>query len=537
MGWLVFKTGRGRHAVPGRFDPYSLPPVNIQRIMAPVPLKAGSSENTALTLPISLEDYCRALEAHVIASITDGSGTILYANPRFCEITGYSSVELVGQKHSIIKSEAHTPEFYQAVWNTLAKGKIWEGEFCNRKKDGATFWTQTTIVPILASDGKAGHYVATHTDITRQKEQLQHISRLANQQDELLNLAPFGIAHLQHRRFTRLNAAFSSILGYDEDELIGHLTRDIYLSDQQFEEIGHLAYEPLMRGETVKFETELRRKDGSRVWAVAGTCSLNIRDPMAETLYIIQDISAHKDLEARLAEAAEQARSAERAKSVFLDSMTHELRTPINGILGTGQVLESCIEDPELKSLSRLSNESARSLLSMVDMVLQYVSLETTQRLPPDQLCALEEIVTSALWKMNALAEKFSVTTSHHFAPAAGEIVLMSNQKLLTQLVTIIVDNAIRYNRPGGTVSVKAEMRDAYVAIEIADTGAGMSEEQLARVAEPFVRFCDDGNRNGFGLGMTLATRLASLLGITLAVASKPGQGTRVQLSIPAIQP
>lgn len=131
------------------------------------------------------EDNLRKLSLAVEQSpasvyITDLDGKIEYVNPRFCEITGYTKEEVIGQNPRMLKSNHTSQEQYKALWDTITAGHKWRGEFYNKKKNGDLFWEFVSISPIKAADGKTTHYLAVKEDMTAYKEYEQRLLHQAN---------------------------------------------------------------------------------------------------------------------------------------------------------------------------------------------------------------------------------------------------------------------------------------------------------------------------------------------------------------------
>ncbi|TNE78565.1 MAG: PAS domain S-box protein [Gammaproteobacteria bacterium] len=144
-----------------------------------------------------------ALDNHAIVSISDRRGRIIYANEKFCEISGYSQEELLGNNHRMIKSGIHPPELYKDMWNTIIQGRDWEGILCNKTKENNYYWVKTTIAPVLNDEGVPYQFISIRTEITQTKRNADNLFK-KNQLLSLLNDTAKVLLNTSHDELGRV---------------------------------------------------------------------------------------------------------------------------------------------------------------------------------------------------------------------------------------------------------------------------------------------------------------------------------------------
>ena len=227
---------------------------------------------------------------------------------------------------------------------------------------------------------------------------------------------------------------------------------------------------------------------------------------------------------------------ASRMKSEFLASVTHELKTPLNGILGFADLLESGSGGPLTPEQKGYAGEilgAGRQLHALVSRLLELAQLEAGKT-----SFAPQETDAGLLLRQAAAAqEKAARARGIAIAVEAEDAVALADPRLLRRLLDELVDNAVKFNRDGGSVTLRAVAGErGHIEITVADSGPGIAAEDLPRLFQPFVQLDAALARRhgGTGIGLMLAQRIAELHGTRIEARSTPGAGSAFSLRLPA---
>ncbi len=242
-----------------------------------------------------LSDFKSALDESAIVAITDVNGIITYVNDRFCDISGYSREELIGETHRLVNSGYHSLAFFQEMWDTISSGEIWRGEICNRGKAENLYWVDSTVIPFLDPNGQPFQYLAIRVEITDRKQ----AEEAMKQQLAAMEAAINGIAILQDDNYIYLNQSHVELFGYDRpEELIGKSWHILYPTEE-IKRFEREVFPILGRDGAWQGEAMAMRQDGS---CFSEELSLTITEN-GLLICVCQDISDRKRTERKLQES------------------------------------------------------------------------------------------------------------------------------------------------------------------------------------------------------------------------------------------
>ena len=254
-------------------------------------------------------------------------------------------------------------------------------------------------------------------------------------------------------------------------------------------------------------------------------------------LLVFNDISALKQREQQHRDAKSQAEAASLSKSRFLANVSHELRTPLNAIIGFSEIIAGEILGPGVNRKYReyAANivESARHLLEIINSVLDLAKNDAGKLRVAEESVELNAIVEGCLRLVQDQCERAQLTLA--VKPSPEPVRVSADSTKLRQVFLNLLSNAIKFTEPEGAISVAVEPLDPErVTVVIGDTGIGMAPDEIPIALAPFEQVDNKLARRyqGTGLGLPLAKALIELQGGSLAIASEPGKGTRVRVSL-----
>ena len=263
----------------------------------------------------------------------------------------------------------------------------------------------------------------------------------------------------------------------------------------------------------------VKKKDGARV-AVVGTRNIDSL------------IKKERMQEEKLKKAYAAAENANKAKTEFLNNMSHDIRTPMNVILGYNQLMKSLLTEPKQLDYQKKIEQSGKLLLSIINNVLDMARIESGKMKVDENYERVGEVVDEIISTFSSEAEEKEIHLSGSMKVTHRNILCDGTK--IREIYVNLVSNAMKYTPRGGNVTITVEElpceKEGYMKVksEIKDTGIGMSKEYLPTLFEPFSREQNTttGRVGGTGLGMPIVKKMVDLMGGSLEVESEPGKGT-----------
>jgi PAS domain S-box-containing protein len=335
-----------------------------------------------------------------------------------------------------------------------------------------------------------------------------------------------------------VNPEMTKITGFYKEELIGHSSR-IFKSGRQSEEIYKELWDTILAGSNWSGELENKKKSGEYYSEFVSISPIkNDEGVITNFLAIIEDITDRKKIAEELIKSKSEAEEANKAKSLLIANISHELRTPLNVVLGFAQLLSENIINIESSEIIEKITYSGKRLLHTLNLVLASTELESKDYLPNYTEIDLQFLCTyiKSLYEPQT-AEK---NLKFELALPKDELIILSDEYLLSGILTNIVENAIKYTKTGLVrIELKANVQydgEEFTLINIKDTGIGIKKEDYEIIFREFRQASEGFHRDfeGLGLGLSLAHKMAKLLNIKILVESELSKGSNFSIMIPS---
>jgi PAS domain S-box-containing protein len=338
-------------------------------------------------------------------------------------------------------------------------------------------------------------------------------------------------------RYLDANPALARIYGYENPAaLIAGLTNiagQLYLDPHRRGEFQAIMQD---RDEVTDFVSQIRRRDGSAIWISENARA--VRDWAGTLVFYegtVEDVTARIENDEALRRALAQAEEASRTKTAFLAAMSHELKTPLNSVLGFSEMLKGemlgPIGQPAYRDYAQNIHDSGKRLLAVINNILDVTRLQAGAITLDLRAVELRDLADDAV----ALARGES-THEVTIELAAGLPQIEADAGRLKQVLGNLLSNAFKFTPEGGAIALRIrKTASGGIAIAVADEGIGMEPDQIEAALEPFRQLDRELSRRfeGTGLGLSIAKSLVELHGGALSIESAVGEGTIVTLTLP----
>ncbi|HEY9217430.1 MAG TPA: ATP-binding protein, partial [Phenylobacterium sp.] len=467
--------------------------------------------------------------------LTDTKMRVISASPQFVENLGVEDRKVLGE--TIFKVSPAVFDRYRAAFErALAEGgRLPPGRLRMRDKQGRPAWFQVEVTTWKQHTGQTGGLIIAWHDVTEMVEALERTARSEERLTLAMEIAEMHVWEADYRRKELIKAGAEDTF-FEAPMTFEDIARNIYgLVDERDLPMVREAWRRHFReGAPYNPEYRLKRTDGKEVWTA---CTLKlINDDKGQPLRLIgamQNITARKQAERQLLQAKDEAEAANKAKSRFLATMSHEIRTPMNGVLGMAQAMAA----DELSSVQRgrldVIRESGEALLAILNDVLDLSKIEAGKLELEQTAFGIEAVAEGAHAAFEALAREKQLSLELSVEPRARGY-YRGDPVRVRQILFNLVSNALKFTETG-SVAIRVGRTRASLRLEVADTGIGIDPERQTKLFQKFEQADASTTRRfgGTGLGLSICRELAELMGGTITVQSRPGQGATFTVVLP----
>jgi PAS domain S-box-containing protein len=494
-------------------------------------------------LKINEEKYCTVFRTNpnltMIASLDDGR--CLEVNEALLQMTGFSHEELIGNRIQDLGIWVD-PSASDALHQQLkTHGHFEMKEIQIRSKSGGhkTLLFSAEIRELHGSPC----IIAAGQDITERNERERLLRESEERYALVLNGTNDGIWDWDLRTMqVYFSPRWKEIIGYRDAEIRNDLEEwKSRIHPDDFDDVM-ATHERFFRAEDPVFEVEyrLRHKDGSYRWILGrGAC---LRDQSGKPYRMAgshTDMTRRKQIEAELSKAKEDAERASKAKSEFLANMSHEIRTPLSGMLGMTELAMMNELAPEVREHLQMAKDSGKSLLAIINDVLDLSKIEAGRSNLEQKEFSLRELADSTI-KSLAVSAKAKGLRIFHAVDTEAPDSLIGDPGRLRQVLTNLIGNAIKFTERGTvTVAMTADAANAQAGkitlkTVVKDTGIGIPESMFEDIFKSFNQGATSAHATygGTGLGLTISKELVEMMGGRIWVESRIGQGSAFHFTV-----
>ena len=455
------------------------------------------------------------------------------------EITGWAANDFLEQR--VHWSEIIHPTDFARMRDIIdyavAQEKPYHVEYRITHRNGQTRWLFSTGRALSKEDGHSTCLIdGVITDITESKARNAELTGLLQALERSEAMAEFT----PHGDFLAATPQFLQLFGYSLDELLGVSHALLCAPDYAHSATWRAFWQNLAAGEFASGEFERVGRNGQPVWLHASyNPILDAEGKVFKVVKMATDLSHRHAMEQDLREAKERAEAAAAARTNFLANMSHEIRTPMNAIIGFTDVLMETPLSPEQRQQLGTVQRSARSLLHLLNDILDVAKLDKGAMVLEEADFNLHELCRQMLDSLRVQADKKGLFLRLDYAPSLPHY-WVGDAFRLQQVLINLVGNAIKFTHRGG-ITLHARFdpeQPQWLCLEVQDSGIGMNEAALARVFESFSQADASTTRHygGTGLGTTIARDLVGLMHGHISVSSQPGQGSSFYIHLPLPQ-